>query len=439
MATEDVAALQARIAELEAAQSGGRRRVDGRGVTAWVLLVIAALLFPLALSAFWAQRTLVDTERYVATVAPLSEDPTIRLAVGDVITNALVKQLDAQTRVSDLLSDTPRLQPLAGPIAIGVNNFIATQVQNILASDQFSSLWVALNRATQQALVAALSSDPSGPVTIQGDQVVLDTGDLIEAVKQRLVDRGLTFAANVPVPSAADRQIVLLTSPQLRTARSIYAVAQPISAWLVYVVAVMFVVAVLVSRRRARMVLAVGVALLLGALVVRLGMAIGQNQLDLTLAGTPFAVAQQAFYTILTAYLLTAVRAAFALAVVLVVLGWLFSGTSAARSTRALATRGIGGAGEQVGATALGRAGVPIARTRKFWWLAIGVVATVVLLASDQITGSLVLWTTVVALLALVLVEVLAAAGTAHLAAVAAGEAGDSPADGDVAVDVTHA
>lgn len=436
MATEDVAALQARIAELEAT-SAPKRRFDGRGLTAWVLLVIAAILFPITLSAFWAQKTLIDTERYVATVAPLSQDPTVRLAIGNTITAAVVKQLDTANRVSDLLTDTPRLQPLAGPIALGVNNFVATQVTNILDSDQFSGIWEGINRTAQQALLKALSSDPTGAVTIQGDQVVLDTGDIIELVKQRLVDRGLTFAANIPVPPAADREVVLLTSPQLKQARVAYAIAQPVAHWAVYATMLLFVAAVLVSRRRARMVIAVGVSVIIGAVLLRLGLAIGQNQLEITLTGTNFAIAQQAFFSILTVFLFDALRAAFVLGLVLAFAGWVFSGTASAQATRALFSRRIGGAGSQASGTALGAAGVWVHKTQTFWRFAIVVVAAMVLLTAEPLSGSLILWTTLITAIALVVVEFLAAAGAGHQAPVAAGAAPPKTVDTAADVDVT--
>ena len=178
-----------------------------------MLVIVSAILFPIALTAYWGQRTLTDTERYVATVAPLAQDPTVKQAVGDKVTSVLVTQIDAQNRVSELLQDYPKLQPISGPVAVAVNNLVGQTVDKVLDSDQFDQLWITINTRLQQGLVKALSSDPGGAVTIQGDQVVLDTGDLIDAVKQRLVDQGLSFAANIPVPPVADRQVVLLTSP----------------------------------------------------------------------------------------------------------------------------------------------------------------------------------------------------------------------------------
>jgi hypothetical protein len=408
--TGDVVALKTRVAELEA-QQAPTRRFDGRGLTAWVLVVIAAILFPIALTAYWGQRTLTDTQRYVATVAPLAQDPTVKQAVGEKVTAVLVTQIDAQNRVSELLQDNPKLQPLAGPIAVAVNNLVGQTVTKVLDSDQFDQLWITVNTKLQQALIAALSNDPSGVVTIQGDQVILDTGDLIAVVKQKLVDQGLSFAANIPVPAVADREVVLLTSPQLKQARFAYAVGQPVAQWLIYATLLLFVIAVLISRTRARMTMAVGIAIILGALAVRLLLAFGQSQLELTLSGTSFAVAQQAIFTILTVFLINAVRAAFALGLVLAIVGWFLSGTKSALAARRFFGGAVAGAGGRASGTAIAPVAAWFARTRMFWRFAIVAVAATVILTASPLTGSLILWAAVFAVIAFVVLEFLAAAG----------------------------
>ena len=52
-----------------------------------------------------------------------------------------------------------------------------------------------------------LKGDETGAVSVQGDQVVLDVSEVIDQVKQRLVERGLTIVQNVPIPDdgPADR------------------------------------------------------------------------------------------------------------------------------------------------------------------------------------------------------------------------------------------
>ncbi len=417
---DDVEALKARIATLEAKESelekqASRRRFSGRGLTAWVLVIVAALLFPLALTSFWAQKTLLDTQRYVETVAPLAKDPTIQDAVATQVSTTINNQIDSSGKVEAILADFPKLQPLAGPITAGLHNLVNTTVDKVVTSDQFAGLWAEVNTRVQQGIVKVLSTENSdGPITIQGDQVILDTGDLINAVKQRLVDRGFTWAQNLPVPAAADRQIVLLTSPQLAQARLAYQIAQPISQWLIFFVLLLFVAAVLVAVRRARMVIAVGVAIILGALVVRLALSYGSMQLELNLSGTTWAIAQNAFVQILSQYLVVAIRAAFVLGLVLAVVGWYLSDTKSAQASRAYLSKVVNGAGTSAGDTALGKVGGWFARTRTFWRFAIPALAVLVLLFSTPLTGSTILWTTLVAVIAFVVLEILVAAGRAN-------------------------
>ena len=402
--------------------TGGGR---GRGFAAWTILVVAALLLPIALTAFWAQRTLVDTERYIATVAPLAKDPTIQQAVGDKVSSVLIAQIDAGNRLQNVLPD--QLAPLAPLVAGGVNNFVEQQVDQFLTSPKFAEVWEGINRRLQASLITALSGDPSGAVTIEGDQVILDTGDLIEIVKQRLVDRGLSWAANIPVPPLVDRQVVLLTSPQLQTARTAYAIGQPVAQWLIWFVILLFVLAVLLSTRRARMVIGVGVVFAVAAIMLKLGLAFGENELALTLAGTPFELAQQSFYTILTQFLVVGIRAMLVLGVVLVLVGWFLSGTAAAGAARGLVSSGTSGAGSRLSGQ-LGPVGAFFARTRRAWQVAVVLVAALVLVASDQLTGSTILWTLVFAVIALVALEVLAGAAPKKPAEVEPAEEAE-PAD----------
>lgn len=419
--SEDVDELKAKLAALEAENaelaSAKKRRFDGRSFGAWAIVVVAALLLPIALTAFWAQRTLTDTERYIATVAPLANDPTIQEAVGETVSNALIKQLDAQARVTELLADNPKLQPLAGPIASGVNSLVQRTVDEVLTSDQFAQIWVALNQKAQQALVLALDGRTEGAVTLVDGKLVLDTGDLIELVKQKLVERGLSFAANIPVPPVADRTIVLLDSPELERAQFFWSIGQPVAQWLIFVVMLMFVGAILLARNKPKVTIGVGVSMVLGALVIRLALTLGQNQISYALQDTPFARAERAFFYILTTFLVDGGRALFVLGVILIVVGWFLSGTKASVATRTAISGVLSGAGGKASSGALGSVGRGVARSIGVWRTLVVAIAVGSLLLADQITGSLLLWTTLFAVIALVVLEFLAAAGRAGAAA----------------------
>ena len=73
-----------------------------RGVIAWVLVVVAGILVPLAMVAFWGQRSITDTERWVTTVAPLAQDQAIRDQVANAATEAILKQIGSQNYVVGL-------------------------------------------------------------------------------------------------------------------------------------------------------------------------------------------------------------------------------------------------------------------------------------------------------------------------------------------------
>ena len=170
-----------------------------------------------------------------------------------------------------VITDRPRLERLVGPLSAAINGLIDRQVREFLASDAFADLWITLNTRVQQALQRLLEGDQSGAVSLQGDQVVLDVSEVIEQVKQRLVDRGLTIVQNVPIPDT-DRQIVLMEAPQLKQLRTIYAFANPLAQWLIVVVAGLYPGSARCSRVGVpRMTVIIGALVAANALLVGAG------------------------------------------------------------------------------------------------------------------------------------------------------------------------
>ena len=161
--------------------------------------------------AYWGQRTLNDTQRYVDTVQPLVDSPEVQDVLATTVTDAIQKQVDVESILNNVfasvITDRPRLQQLVGPLSAAINGLIERQVREFFASDAFADIWVRANTRAQQALHRLLEGDETGAVSLQGDEVVLDVAEVIDQVKQRLVDRGLTFVENAPIPDSrpADR------------------------------------------------------------------------------------------------------------------------------------------------------------------------------------------------------------------------------------------
>jgi hypothetical protein len=280
--------------------------------------------------AYWGQRTVNDTQRYVDTVRPLIDEPQVQAAVVAAVTDAIEKQVDIESILNDafsgLISDHPRLQALVGPLAGAVNSLIEQTVRQVVASSAFRDLWVDLNTRAQEALVRLLQGNPSGAVSLQGDQVVLDVSDVIDQVKQRLVDRGLTFVANVPVPQT-DKQIVLITAPRLKQLRTLYAFTHPVARWLIWVVIALYLAAFALARRRPRMAGWVGIAVAANALLVAFLIAVGRQVFVNDLAGTTFGPASTVIYNTLLDYLTRGWQTFLWFGLLLVVAGW-FAGTN---------------------------------------------------------------------------------------------------------------
>ena len=338
-----------------------------RSIAAAVCVVLAALLTVPAAIAYWGQRTLNDTQRYVDTVGPLVDSPEVQAAISTTVTGAIQSQVDVEAVLNEVfagvITDRPRLQQLVGPISGAVNGLIEREVQALVASDLFADFWVRANTRAQQALVRVLEGDESGAVSVQGDQVVLDMGEVITQVQQRLVERGLTIVENAPIPEV-DRQIVLLTAPQLEQARTIYAFGNPVARWLIVVVAALYLAALLLSRRRPRMTVIIGVALAANALVVALALSIGRQLFVNELTGTVFGPASQVFYDQLLTYLQRGWQVLLGLGLILVVAGWFAgpnaSGTAVRTSlSGGLETAGAGLAGEPVAVSAGGSRPTP--------------------------------------------------------------------------------
>ncbi len=67
-------------------------------------MVLAALLTVPAALAYWGQRTLNDTQRYVDTVGPLVESPEVQSAIATTVTDAIQAQVDVEAVLNEVFA-----------------------------------------------------------------------------------------------------------------------------------------------------------------------------------------------------------------------------------------------------------------------------------------------------------------------------------------------
>lgn len=213
-----------------------------RPLLAGLVGLIACVVLPLAVVSQWVSTVASDTERYVETVGPLSDDEDVQEAVADRMADEVGRRLG---------TDAGRSAVRAA--ALGV-----------VRGPAFDPVWRAGNREAHRAAVAVLESER----TDADGRVVVDLTGLVSALTGELVRAGLP-AAVVPQVNPA---FTVARDQDLERARTAYRVTEAAGRWLPVAWLLLAAGVLLVARRRRRAaaLLAVGSALALGLLALAL-------------------------------------------------------------------------------------------------------------------------------------------------------------------------
>ena len=267
IATSDTQVLTERVRELEAenarlaAASVERRAPQGgrwRAVVSAICIVVAAILVPVSIVGAWARVQLVEEEAFVATLAPLVDDPAVQAMIIDESMGAITPPVDLEEvtpnlfdRIADL-GLPPRaadaLQLLQAPAANGLESLVTTTVTRVVESDAFADVWGTATRAAHRALTLAATSDGGGLVVRTDDGVGIQLGAIVERVQQNLLDRGVGVAQLIP---EIDRVVIIGEGDNLAMIRTGYALAATLGWWLPFLTLGLFGLGILVARRRS--------------------------------------------------------------------------------------------------------------------------------------------------------------------------------------------
>ncbi len=377
-----------------------------RLIAAILAFTLATIITPIGIVSYWAQRTITDSERYIETIGPLSANPQIQDAIAEFLTEKIQEQIEPEELVDEIFGDLvgqyPRLRVIEPVITGAIDSLIREVTYRIVRSEAFSDFWQAANLAAQKSIMVILQGRDDDTIRLEGDVVVLDISAAIEAVKQGLINRGFTAAERINVPEA-DRQIELLEAPQLAQLRTVYAIASPVLALLLFVGLGLFVLAIVLAQRRPRMVAWVGLTLGLIGIVLATALAIGRTTFSNTLANTPFGPASDAFYSQLFLFLVNAAAVTILIGAIVLVVGWYLSRSRAAAEVRAVVDKGAGAVARSIPAGPLTDAGPWLARNARWVRVGIAVLFTLIVVIGSEVS----VWRTVIAaLIAVVLLAI---------------------------------
>jgi hypothetical protein len=331
----EVARLEARLGVTTAGTgrpaSGPVDRSWWRGPVIVVALTLLAIIAPLAVVATWAHDEVKDTDRYVATVAPLASDPAVQRAISDRLTELIVSNLDVRAVTNQAVEalsanrDLPPtvvtgLQALSVPLANGVESFVGTRVQKLVESQRFADAWEQANRVAHTQMVAVLTGETGNAVQVQGDTVTLNLGVLLDEVKAQLVSAGFTLADRIPTVNA---EFTLVQSADLEKAQNGFRLLSALARALPIIALLLLGTAIAISRRRRRTLIA-GALVVAGSMVLLGGLLNGFRSIYLDAVPTDQLPADAAavIYDQLVQFIRLALRAVLVLFLALAVVAW---------------------------------------------------------------------------------------------------------------------
>lgn len=421
---EEILRLRVEVARLKHERDDARNtsaKPPGTGglsrrIVAAVLVVLSAVLACASVPALYLRSEVLDTGRYVATVAPLASDPAIQAEVSNKVTAQISQAVDIDGITLDALTELGKVAPRVAAVISGLAPAVAEQTRSLIhsavsrfvGSPQFQDLWIQANRVAHQGIVNLATGNAGGAMNIdESGTVSISTREIIARVKTLLVERGMEVAARIP---EVDSQITLLQSPELvRAAEAIRTLDRtaPILAWMTVLSAV-GAIAVAPRGRRGRTTSRVGLGLAVAMALLALGLSIGLDIFRSTIpSATVSPAAAQSFLNALLAPLRTGVRLVFVVGLLIAVAAFLSGNSRTAKFVRQGAAR----TGDYV--TGKAGAGQPrpwqlrLARFRRTLEATVAGIAVLVLILWQYPTAAVAIWTAVLAGLAVLLIELL--------------------------------
>lgn len=202
-----------------------------RSFVAFLLLLVAVLLVPVATVGWWAHDALIPADGYVETVEPLATDPAVVAEVEDRLVAATLQRIEAGTG-----ADAAQAEPL-----------VRSAVRRAVSDPAFARAWEVANRTLHGLAIGILSGRT--PTTRSGSMTGIQLAPVSDIVREQLGAAGVPFADRLPTVQAT---LPLLPSDDLVKARGGYRLLDTWGRVLPFVVLLLLAAGVLAARRRPR-------------------------------------------------------------------------------------------------------------------------------------------------------------------------------------------
>lgn len=217
----------------------------------WFLILLTALVLPLALVSSWVAATVGDTNEYVDTVVPLAEEEVLLDAAHAEVERRILTRLGAPVNTRPAVTE-------------GVDRSLT----RVLGGPEFPPAWVEGNRILHRQVLRILEAEG----TTRGEWVRVDLTPLLDDITRALRRDGVRVPADL---TERDLEVNALRASDVEQARGYYDLLEKAGFWLPVVWLVLAAITLLTARRRISTLgqLAVGCLVTIGGLALALMLA----------------------------------------------------------------------------------------------------------------------------------------------------------------------
>ena len=275
-------------------------KVRNRVVAA--LLVVATVLAPAGVTAFWAQQTITNPEKYVQTVTNVFTAQNVRDNISQAVAETVAESTVVEEGIAKLLPDN--LSVLSPLLTSALGNLAGDLTKKALGSQAADAIARVIAVQSHKALMAVLTGqiDENSPFLVNGD-LVLDLTVLADDVVTQVSERNETLGKVLQEVVAKVPPILLLEGEQITALRAVYNVANPFLIVLLPFTIALYVIAVVISRRREQTLMQAGATFAGSQMLLALGLWWVKDSYLANLTGGVFGPAVSAIFDQLLTYL----------------------------------------------------------------------------------------------------------------------------------------
>jgi hypothetical protein len=174
-----------------------------RRIISWVLVVLAAIVIPVATVSVWATRTVLNTERFVAVVRPAVQDARVINALSTRLTD----ELSTVVSNSGVLNNIPdALKPVTTLLGGAIRSRVQARVEDVLSSDTAQQAIIGAVRTAHKAALRLLQGDgllSSSALSVDNGKVTLNLIPVVRTVLLQLQADGV-IPSSVQLPAPGD-------------------------------------------------------------------------------------------------------------------------------------------------------------------------------------------------------------------------------------------